>query len=147
MSGRGVSGQGLEGDRDAVRQTGSGDGAALPGRTELTPALSPPGPVPGLQAERGDGGGRDGQEGSPGPAARLVSPIFRQEKEGVREGRAGQGSPGAPGAHWRLLGGGGVREPLPSPGAGAAPPGCSAPSGLTAQPGGSGTTDVMLCHH
>lgn len=89
MSGRRVSGQGLEGDRDTVRQTGSRDGAALPARRALTPVMSPPGPgVPfpagasRLQAERGAGGEGEGEEGSPGPAARLVSPIFRQKKEG-----------------------------------------------------------------
>lgn len=73
-----MSGQGLEWDRDPVRQRGSRDGA----RRELTPGMSPLGrgvPFPsggaGLQAERGEGGEGEGEEGS--PAARLVSPIFR----------------------------------------------------------------------
>lgn len=69
--------------------------------------MSPPGcgvpfPTVGarLQPERGERGGGEGgwgEEGSPGPAAWLVSPIFRWKKEGEREGKAGQGrQPGCP---------------------------------------------------
>lgn len=73
--------RGGQGHREADGKQGR---AALPARRELTPVMSPPGravPFPAggsrLQAERGAGGEGEGEEGSPGPAAPLLSPIFR----------------------------------------------------------------------
>lgn len=73
------------GVRDTGRRGADGERGwgSPPARRELTPAMSLPGcrlpfPTVGarLQLEREEGGGGGGEEGSPGPAAWLVSPIF-----------------------------------------------------------------------
>lgn len=90
--------RGGQGHRGADGKQGR---ATLPARRELTPVMSRvPFPSGGerLRAERGEGGGGEGEEDSPGAAARLVSPIFRWKKEEAREGKGRQGRAGQPGS-------------------------------------------------